>query len=200
MVSIRKEFDIHKEITIPILFILGFLGIIGIAGFQDVQNAFSINTISDTTDKFFENVYVKIGFVSIFLYELIPSVFRILSTTGFFIGLLNEGINPFLLVLVSTIGRIFGFYILYMLGRLLYRIFKNKDREMADADHLLHKHRLTIFFITPFLGVLGDIVVVVAGHERLGFLKILPFLILSSILKNAIWLYATIGQIQVVSG
>lgn len=192
--------ETHKEITIPLLFVLGFIGIIAIAGFKDVQDTFTIATISDTTAKFFENVYVKIGFISIFLYELIPSAFRLLSTTGFFIGLLNQGINPMVLVLVASIGKVFGFYLLYVFGIFLYRIYKKKNREIADANHWLHKYRLVIFFLAPFLGVLGDIIVIVAGHQRIGFLRIMPFLLLANVLRNALWLYVTIGQINIGSG
>jgi membrane protein DedA with SNARE-associated domain len=146
-----------------------------------------------------KNVYVKIGFLSIFLYELVPSVFRILTTTGFYIGLLNEGINPMVLIILTSVGRIFGFYLLYLLGRFLYRIFKKKNRELADADHILHKYKLIVFFLVPFFGALGDIVMVVAGHQRIGFLKIVPLLFLSNILRNAIWLYPTIAQIKLAS-
>lgn len=189
----------HKTVTIPLLFVLSFLGIVIVAGTEELEQTFTIRTVADTTDKFFESVYVKIGFLSIFLYELVPSVFRLLSTTGFYIGLLNEGINPMVLIILTSVGRIFGFYLLYVLGRFLFRIFKKKNREIADADHILHKYKLIVFFLVPFFGALGDIVMIVAGHQRIGFLKVIPLLFLANVLRTAIWLYVTIAQIQVVN-
>jgi len=189
----------HKTVTIPLLVVLSFIAIVVVAGTEELEQTFTITTVADTTEKFFENVYVKIGFVSIFLYELVPSVFRLLSTTGFYIGLLNQGINPMALIIITSIGRVIGLYLLYLLGRFLYRIFKKKNRELADADHLLHKYKIIIFFLIPFFGVLGDLVMVVAGHQRIGFVKVIPLLFLSNVLRTAIWLYVTIAQIQVVN-
>ena len=191
--------NVHREITLPVLIILSVIAIYVVAGANDLQAIIKAETITSTTERFFDDVYIKIGFISIFLYELVPTVFRLLSTTGFYIGLLNEGINPMILVIVASIGRIFGFYLLYLLGRFLYRIFKKKDRELADADHLLHKYSMIVFFLVPYFGVLGDIIIIVAGHQRIGFLKMIPMLFLSTVLRNAIWIYLTIAQIQVVN-
>src|SRR3990172_1900646 len=179
----------HKTITIPLLFVLSFIAIVVVAGTEELEQTFTMATVARTTEKFFENVYVKIGFLSIFLYELVPSVFRLLSTTGFYIGLLNEGINPMVLIILTSVGRIVGFYLLYILGRFLYRIFKKKTKEMADANHILHKYKIIIFFLLPFFGVVGDAVMIVAGHQRIGFLKVVPLLFLSNVLRTAIWLY-----------
>ena len=189
----------HKEITLPILIVLSVMAIYIVAGAKDLEEIIQLGTFTTTTEKYFESVYVKIGFISIFLYELVPTLFRLLSTTGFYIGLLNEGINPMVLVIVSSIGRIFGFYLLYLLGRFLYRIFKKKNRELADADHMLHKYSMIVFFLVPYLGVLGDIIVIVAGHQRIGFIKMIPILLLSTVSRTAIWIYVTIAQIQVVN-
>ncbi len=192
--------ETHKEVTIPILFVIGFLILLGVAGFNDIQQAFTVTTIANVADKFFSDAFVMVGILAIFLYEIIPTAFRLLGTTGFFIGLLQEGFNPFVLILIAVIGRITGWFVLYLLGRFIYRIFKGKHRTLADAGHFLHKYRLIVFFTVPFLGALGDLIMIIAGHQRIGFMKIVPFLFLSVIVRYTIWLYITIGQMNFVSG
>lgn len=198
--NLLGSIETHKEVTIPAIFVLGFLFLIGIAGVNDVQQAFTVSSVAEVTDKFFNDAFVMFGILSIFLYELIPTAFRLLGTTGFFIGLLQQGFNPMTLILIAVIGRIFGWYILYLLGRFIFRLFKGEHRSLADAGHFLHKYRLVVFFTVPFLGALGDLVMVIAGHQRIGFVRIVPFLFLSVILRYSIWLYITIGQINLVSG
>lgn len=200
MSNIITDIENHKKVTIPIIFIGLFLVLGIIAGFDDIQQVFTWGEIASTVDKIFEDSFVMLGFIAIFIYELLPTVFRLLGTTGFFVGLLQEGINPMFLVLLASVGRLFGWYLLYLLGRFIFRLFKGKGRELADAEHVLHKYRLVVFFLVPFLGFAGDLIVVLAGHQRLGFIRILPFLLLANIIRYAIWLYVTIGQIELVSG
>jgi len=200
MANILGDIEVHKEITIPVIFILGFLLIIGIAGVNDIQQALTFTSFAEVTDKFFSDAFVMFGILAIFFYELIPTAFRILGTTGFFIGLLQEGFNPMVLILIAIAGRIAGWYILYLLGRFIYRIFKGQHKALADAGHFLHKYRLIVFFTVPFLGALGDLVMIIAGHQRIGFIRIVPFLALSVLLRYSIWLYITIGQINLVTG
>jgi len=196
--GILDSMEIHKEVTIPILFVIGFLILLGVAGFNDIQQAFTVTTIANVADKFFSDAFVMVGILAIFFYEMIPTAFRLLGTTGFFIGLLREGFNPFVLILIAVVGRIAGWYILYLLGRFIYRIFKGKHRSLADAGHFLHKYRLIVFFTVPFLGALGDLIMIIAGHQRIGFIKIVPFLFLSVIVRYSIWLYITIGQMNFI--
>ncbi len=200
MGKILGSLEIHKEVTIPSIFIIGFILVLFIAGVNDVQQAFTVDSVANLADKFFSDAFVMIGILAIFFYEMVPTAFRLLGTTGFFIGLLREGFNPFVLILIAVIGRIVGWYILYLLGRFIYRIFKGKHRSLSDAGHFLHKYRLIVFFTVPFLGALGDLVMIIAGHQRIGFIRIVPFLFLSVIVRYSIWLYITIGQMNFVGG
>jgi len=200
MVDLMKDIEVHKEVSIPILFVIGFLILFTVVGFNDIQQAFTVTTIASVADKFFSDAFVMVGILAIFFYEIIPTAFRLLGTTGFFIGLLQQGFNPFVLILIAVSGRIVGWLLLYLLGRFIFRIFKGKHRSLADAGHFLHKYRLIVFFTVPFLGALGDLVMIIAGHQRIGFVRIVPFLFLSVIIRYSIWLYITIGQINFVSG
>jgi len=91
--DVMGSLETHKEVTIPILFVIGFLILLGVAGFNDIQQAFTVTTIANVADKFFSDAFVMVGILAIFLYEIIPTAFRLLGTTGFFIGLLQEGFN-----------------------------------------------------------------------------------------------------------
>jgi len=190
----------HKEVTIPSIFIIGFVILLFIVGVNDIQQTLTVDSIANVADRFFSDAFVMIGVLAIFFYEFVPTAFRLLGTTGFFIGLLQEGFNPFMLILIAVAGRIVGWYLLYLLGRFIFRIFKGKHRALADAGHFLHKYRLIVFFTVPFLGALGDLVMIIAGHQRIGFARIVPFLFLSVIVRYSIWLYITIGQMNFVSG
>jgi len=200
LVSIFQDIEIHKTVTVPLLFLIGFLILLSIAGFNDIQQAFTVTEIATSFDKAFADAFVMFGILAIFAYEFVPTVFRLLGTTGFFIGLLQQGFNPFVLILIASIGRLGGWFVLYILGRFIFRIFKGQSKDLASADHFLHKYRLIIFFTIPFLGVLGDLIIVIAGHQRLGFARIAPFLFMANIIRYSIWLYVTIGQIELVSG
>lgn len=200
MTHLLLDIENHKQVTIPLIFIAGFLILVSIAGFDDLQQALTYTEIASAVDKAFEDSFIMLGFVAIFLYELVPTVFRLLGTTGFYIGLLDQGINPMSLIIFASVGRLFGWFLLYLLGRFIFNIFKGKNRELADAEHFLHKYRLIVFFLVPFLGFAGDLIVVIAGHQRLGFIRIAPFLFMANLIRYTIWLYVTIGQIELVNG
>ena len=134
------------------------------------------------------------GIVILFLWTMIPSVKSILPEV-FSLPLLTSGVLPLVLITVSALGATVGDYILYLLGRGTHRAFKGK-KDLARADHLLHKYRLPVFIATPFLGIFGDIIVYVAGFERIGFLRILPFILVGQFLRMSLGIFALMGLIQ----
>jgi len=138
--------------------------------------------------------FQSFGIVFLFLWTLIPSVKTILPEV-FSLPLLTSGVLPLILITVSALGATTGDYILYLLGRGTHRVFKGK-KELAKADHLLHKYKLPVFFATPFLGVIGDVIVYVAGFERIGFLRILPIILAGQFLRMTLGIIALMGIIQ----
>jgi len=134
------------------------------------------------------------GLVILFLWTIIPSVKSILPEF-FSLPLLTAGVMPLVLITVSALGATVGDYVLYLLGRGTHRVFKGK-KDLARADHLLHKYRLPIFIGTPFFGVIGDIIVYVAGFERIGFMRILPFILVGQFLRMSVGMLALLGLIQ----
>ncbi len=142
----------------------------------------------------FENAFVQFGVVTVFLYQFIPQLFMLIGITGIVVRLLDAGTSPLALVFIFVIGKLIGQYILYMAGRFLSkRVMKDRSR-LKGADHLMHKYR-TLIFITPaFLGFVGDAILFIAGHQRIGFLKILPLLALGNTLRIGIWIANVTAQ------
>ena len=129
-------------------------------------------------------------------YELIPFTFRFITDSGFFVGLLQAQISPIVLLLLVVLGKLTGYYILYIIGRGVSRILRGKNKELAGAEHILHKYKFFVFLAVPFLGSVGDIIVLIAGHERLGFARIAPLLFISSIVRTSIWLFPFMAQLK----
>lgn len=135
------------------------------------------------------------GVVILFLWTIIPSVKSIVPEV-FALPLLLSGVSPAILVLVAGFGATVGDFIIHLLGRGSYRLFKGKFKEQARADHLLHKYKVPIFLATPFIGIVGDILVFTAGIEHVPFRKIFSFLLIGQLLRMSIGMIALMGIIQ----
>ncbi len=187
----------HKRITIPLILAGLFILALYLIGLDVIENIFSPDIFGDTSEKFLNDNFVRLGISVIFLYELIPFTFRFITDSGFFVGLLNAQINPIALLLITALGKLTGYYLLYLVGRFISRILRGRDKELASAEHFLHKYKYFIFVAVPFLGSVGDFVVLIAGHERIGFARIAPLLFFSSILRISIWLFPFMAQLQI---
>lgn len=155
-----------------------------------------IEGIQFSVDQFFESLFVKIGILSIFFYQMVPSIFKLLGTGGILVRLLDAGISPVFIIVVHVAGWVAGQYMLYLLGRYAYKLFKKRKRELLTADHWLHKYRHVIFLAIPFTSTLGELLLVFSGHQRIGFQKILPFLIIGDTARISIYVAWTLGQIS----
>ncbi len=188
----------HKRITIPLILASLLIALVVWTGFETVEKILSPDIFAVTSDKFLNDTFVRVGILVIFFYELIPFTFRFITDSGFFAGLIQEGVNPIALILITALGKLVGYYILYMIGRGVSRVLRGRDKELAGAEHVLHQYKFFVFVAVPFLGSLGDLVVLIAGHERIGFLKIAPLLFVSSILRISIWIFPFMAQLNLV--
>ncbi len=134
------------------------------------------------------------GIVILFFWTIIPSVKSIVPEF-FALPLLTAGVSPAVLIIVASIGATIGDFIVYILGRGTHRLFKGK-RDLARADHLLHKYRLPIFLATPFLSIIGDVIVYVAGFEHVGFRRIVSYLLIGQFLRMSVGMLALMGLVQ----
>ncbi len=154
-----------------------------------------INFFQGLFDSLISNpVFESLGVFAVYIFTLIPSA-KAIPVEILSFPLLQAGVSPVILVIMAWLGAITGDYILYMLGRGVFHAVKRKSKELAKADHLLHKHRY-IFLATPYLGVIGDTVVFVAGLERIGFKRLLPFILIGHLSRFTIGMLALLGLVQ----
>lgn len=140
--------------------------------------------------------FEAIGVLIVTIWSAIPSA-KSVPVEFFSLALVSAGVSPLFLIIGATLGAVLSDYILYLLGRGTFRLFKGKQKEVARAEHLLHKYRLFIFFFTPFLGIIGDAVLFVSGLERVGFRRIWYILIAGHFTRFTIGMYIIINAIQV---
>lgn len=191
-----KNIETHKEITIPLALIGLFTIFVATVGSEFAQELLDFNQIRDDTQILVEDAVNIFGTLAIFVYGFVPSALKIIGTTGFFIALFQDGVNPFILIGLGAVGETIGSGIMYLIGRFIFRIFKGKSKDLAGAEHFLVKYRLIVFYIVPFAGSLGDIAVILAGHQRIGFLRIFPFIFIGNFVRYGIWFLITIGQLN----
>ena len=145
-------------------------------------------TIFTLIDPFYQSIihsqfFINFGLLALFLVSAIPQILTITNEI-IFVPLLDADIHPFYIVLVAGLGAVLGDFIEYNIGKGINIIRGNKEN--AKADHLIHRYRLPIFLITPFLLIVGDIVLIIAGHERIGFKKIFPIVLVSQLIKKSL--------------
>jgi len=193
-----KDIETHKEFTIPIILVAVFLILVSNLGFDQITELTDFKILQEDFEILGQDFINVLGTVSIFFYGFIPSAFRLIGTTGFFISLLADGVNPFILVILGALGESIGSSVLYLVGRGFFKYIRNKglDKKLAGSDHILHKYRIFIYFTIPYLGSAGDILMLISGHERIGLIRIFPFLFLGNFFRYSIWLMVTVSQMN----
>ena len=194
--TVLTEVIDHKRVTIPLVIAGLFILMLVLLDIERVQEIISPDIFGNLGEKFLNDNFIRLGILVIYFYELIPFTFRFITDGGFFVGLLQGGINPIALLIITALGKLTGYWILYMIGRFVSRVLKGRDKQLAPAEHILHKYKFFVFMAVPFIGAVGDIVVLIAGHERLGFARIAPLLFVSSILRISIWLFPFMAQLE----
>jgi membrane protein DedA with SNARE-associated domain len=189
----RKEFQL--SIAVAFIVVIAILGM----GFRDLvtlSDFIGINNLQTSISMLFEEGFSQFGILAGFVYGFLPITLMKLGITGIIVRILDAGVSPFFLVLFFSLGRLVGQAILYTIGRYIYRIFKGKDKDIAGIDHLLHKYKYLIYVVSPLLGSVNDIVMLVSGHERIDFKKIAPLLYIGNVISGAIWIYWTVITIN----
>ena len=190
----EKEILAHNHVAQAI--IVGIIIFI-IAFFQfDLRNYLTLQAFQLGDFEAFNDAFVRFGISLLFFYHFLPQSFMIIGITPILVRLLDGGVSPVALLFIIVIGRTIGQVILYGLGRFLSKtILKNKSK-FKGADHFLHKYRTLVFVMVPFFGFIGDAIILIAGHQRIGLLKILPLLMLGSFIRNALWIGTTTIQLS----
>lgn len=115
------------------------------------------------------------------------------GSEAFFLYLLNESFNPYLLLAIATLGNTLGSFVNYLLGKYASHIALEKGYIKAK-----HHHKATLVFerygawslLFSWLPIMGDPLTFVAGVVRYTWWK---FLLIVGIAKLARYLFVYAG-------
>jgi len=133
-----------------------------------------------------------------FAWELLPQTVQILGLGAITTRLLQTGINPFILGLITATGRLIGQLLLYLVGRFIAKFLFKNTRKEASAMHFMHKYHFIVFLFPAFLGALGDIIMLTAGHQKINPFRIMPILFIGNLADAYKWIFYDLGQIELV--
>jgi len=192
---------LHHKREVHIIIAAGIIVIALAVGMQfhnfvSLDSFIGISSFQESISMLFEEGFAQFGILAAFVYGFLPVTLMKLGITGIVVRILDLGVSPLFLVLFFALGRLIGQGILYGIGRFVFRLLKGKDRELATADHFLHKYKYLIYLLTPLLGSVGDIIMLVSGHQRIGFMKIAPILYIGNLLSTSLWIYWTVATIN----
>lgn len=192
---------LHHKREVHIIIAAGIIVIALAVGMQfhnfvSLDSFIGISSFQESISMLFEEGFAQFGILAAFVYGFLPVTLMKLGITGIVVRILDLGVSPLFLVLFFALGRLIGQGILYGIGRFVYRLLKGKNRELATADHFLHKYKYLIYLLTPLLGSVGDIIMLVSGHQRIGFMKIAPILYIGNLLSTSLWIYWTVATIN----
>ena len=89
-----------------------------------------------------------------------------------------------------ALGQLAGQMLLYVAGMLIRHVHKGNFGNLASGSHFFHQHSFIIYLAVPFTGVLGDLLMMYSGHQRISPIKIIPFLFASNLAFHYQWIYS----------
>jgi len=131
-----------------------------------------------------------------FAWELLPQTAQVLGLGAITTRLLQTGLNPYILGLITATGRLFGQIILYFVGRFLAKFLFKNTRKEASAMHFMHKYHFLVFLFPAWLGALGDLIMLTAGHQKINLWKIIPVLFIGNLLDAYKWIFWGLATIE----
>jgi len=142
--------------------------------------------------------FVSFAVLIEFAWEILPQSVQLLGLGAITTRLLQTGINPVILGLITATGRLIGQMILYLAGRLLAKFLFKNTRKEASAMHFMHKYHFIVFLFPAWLGALGDIILLTAGHQKVNPFRIMPVLFIGNLADAYKWIFYDLGQIGLV--
>ena len=144
-----------------------------------------------------DNDFTKFALAVTFAYDMLPTVAQQFSISAVTVQLLLTGFSPLLLAIISAVGLLTGQMILYVVGMVIKKVHKGSFGDIAGHHHFLHKYNFLIYFMIPFVGILGDGAMLYSGHQRISPLKIIPFLFIADLASTARWIIPTMGELEI---
>lgn len=187
----------NEEILIVAGLVVAFAGVIYISV---VTNMDLFQLMIGQFEEFFgmvnEDDFLRNAVLLEFAYEILPQTAQVLGLGAITTRLLQTGINPYVLGIITATGRLIGQILLYFAGRFIAKfIFKNRKKE-ASAMHFMHRFHFIIFLTPAWLGALGDIIMLTAGHQKINLIKIIPILFIGNLLDAYKWIFWGLATIE----
>lgn len=119
------------------------------------------------------------------------------ASEALFLGVLYAGGDPYLTLIVATLGNFLGSLITYFMGymgdfRHLERWFRVKKEKVEKTKFYVDKYGIWAAFLTwiPFI---GDPITLALGFFRVNFRLILPIILFVKYLRYHILMYLFFG-------
>ncbi|AHJ14223.1 YqaA family protein [Sulfurospirillum multivorans] len=119
------------------------------------------------------------------------------GSEALFVYLLSEQLNPFVLLLIATLGNTLGSFVNYVLGKYATTFALSKgymsEKQLQKASTLFEKYG-AISLLFSWLPIIGDPLTFVAGIVRYSWWK---FLIIVGLAKLARYSFVYLGFLAV---
>jgi membrane protein YqaA with SNARE-associated domain len=146
---------------------------------------------------FFEILIISSGYIGLFVTSFISNTLFPLSSAVFVVLMVTLKYNPWLVLLVATIGSYVGAITNYYIGKYGKKFFftkytkiDRKKREKAHKTYRKYGHPILFFSWMPFI---GDILCVIAGYMHLNFYTFTFWIFFGKTLRYAIVIWATLA-------
>lgn len=144
------------------------------------------------------SVFQDWGILGLFLNSLLSATAIPLPTEILTASLLAGGESEALVILVLVLGSCIGGFVNYGLGfggNKIFRRFRKKEVTFAEAENQKKGHKWLkklgwagIFF-SPFILVVGDLILISAGAAKMDFKKYVILMIAGKTLKAVVTVY-----------
>jgi len=138
-----------------------------------------------------------VNYLGLFLASFASATLLPGGSEALFVYLLSEQLNPFVLLLIATLGNTLGSFVNYVLGKYATTFALSKgymsEKQLQKASTLFEKYG-AISLLFSWLPIIGDPLTFVAGIVRYSWWK---FLIIVGLAKLARYSFVYLGFLAV---
>jgi len=138
------------------------------------------------------NIFQEYGIIGLFLNSLLAATAIPLPTEILTSALLIGGENIFLVAIVLIVGSVIGGILNYFIGlggnKLFKKMKKKSDIEKHEKKHnrLLDKFGWSAIFFAAWIPIIGDLILISAGVNKMEFRKFSIFMVSGKVIKTII--------------
>lgn len=134
---------------------------------------------------------LEYGYIGLFIGAFLAATIFPLSSDILMVGMLAIGGNPFLCVIVATLGNWAGGMTSYWLGRAgkwewLEKYCKVKQETIEKHQDKISKYGSLLAFLT-WLPLIGDVMAIALGFYRVGIGKVTVFMLAGKFTRFVMW-------------